>query len=566
MQADLVGISLSDAPGRAIYIPLGHLPEVCDAPQLPAPLVREILSPLLSGGGPRLVGHHAKFDWKVLRVAGYDPAPPAFDTMIASYLLDPDRSAGHGLKALGSELAGVSMHPIAELIGSGARQITMAQVDVSRAAPYACMDADVTLRLRDRLAPRLEEQPELNALLTDLEMPLVGVLLRVEMGGFRVDPATLRALGEELASRTQELTRQIWDLAGHPFNIGSPKQVAEVLFEELKLKTGKKLKTGFSTAEAELERLSTEHEIPRLILEYRGYEKLQSTYIDALPKLIHPATGRIHTSFNQTIAATGRLSSTDPNLQNIPIRTDMGRAIRRAFVPDSGRHRILKADYSQIELRILAHVSGDAALRAAYREGRDIHRQTAAQVFGVDPGAVTSQMRSEAKTINFGIIYGMSPHGLSVQLGIPRPRAAEFIDRYFNTYPGVRQWIEATLAEARRTGMVKTLMGRRRLVPGLGEKNRMLREAAERIAINSPIQGTCADMIKRAMIAVDAGLQAAAPGARMVCQVHDELVFSVPADQVEAAGTFIRQAMAEALPLDVPVVVDVSDGPNWAEC
>lgn len=567
MTCELVGISLSHRPGQAIYIPVGHRPELAERPQqLDLRTVRRELAPLLGGQGPRLTGHHAKFDWKVLRRAGFTPAPPAFDTMIASYLLDPDKATGHGLKVLGREFCSVTMSPISDLIGSGKRAITMAEVAIDDAAPYACRDADVTLRLTGVLERQLAEQPALRRLMEEMETPLIMVLLEMEMGGFAVDWATLRELGTQVDRLLTEQTKKIFEAAGHPFNIASSRQVAQVLFEELRLKPGKQGKTGYSTDEAELERLASEHIIPRLILEYRGYEKLKSTYIDAFPKLVHPQTGRIHTSFNQTIAATGRLTSTDPNLQNIPIRTDLGRSIRRAFIADNPEHELLKADYSQIELRILAHISQDRALCAAYQEGRDIHRQTACDIFGVELEGVTGPMRAQAKTINFGVIYGMSAHGLAQQLGIGRTQAARFIERYFETYPGVREWIQRLLEQARLTGMVETLLGRRRLVPDLTARNGMIRANAERIAINTPIQGTCADMIKRAMIRIQRELGPVAPGARMVCQVHDELVFSIPRPQMEAASQLIRRAMVEALPLSVPVEVDLSHAANWAEC
>ena len=566
LSAELVGISLSDRPGRAIYLPLGHRPEVCERPQLAISEARRILAPLLAGRGARLSGHHAKFDWKVLRRAGFTPAPPAFDTMIASYLLDPDKATGHGLKALGRELCGVAMNPISDLIGSGRKQITMAEVGVADATAYAGCDADVTLRLTHALGLRLDEIPKLRRMMDEMEMPLLSVLLEMELGGFAVDTAWLRVLGPQIDGLIGALAKRIWEAAGHPFNIGSSRQVAQLLYEELGLKPGKQGKMGFSTDEAELERLAPEHEIPRLILEYRGYEKLKSTYIDALPKLVQPQTGRIHTSFNQTIAATGRLTSTDPNLQNIPIRTDLGRSIRRAFVADSPEHELLKADYSQIELRILAHVSQDRVLCGAYQEGRDIHRQTASEIFGVPLEAVTGPMRSQAKVVNFGVIYGMSAHGLAQQLGIGRGQAASFIERYFQTYPGVRAWIERLLEEARRTGWVETLLGRRRIVPDLTARNGLLRGNAERIAVNAPIQGTCADMIKLAMIEIQRRLAAVAPGARMVCQVHDELVFTIPRGALAPASELIHRAMTQALPLSIPVEVDISHGANWAEC
>ena len=566
MTADLVGISLACQSGDAVYIPLGHRAGLLDGPQLELPLVRQILAPLLAGAGPRLTAHHAKFDWKVLRRAGFDPVLPGFDTMLASYLLEPDKASGHGLKTLGRELCGVVMTPIKELLGSGKKAITMADVPISQAAPYAAADADVTLRLTEALRPRLAEVPALQSLLDTMELPLLGVLQEMELGGFTIDVEVLSGLRVILDRQLGELAGQIWQEAGENFNIGSTRQVAQLLYGKLALKPGKQGKTGYSTDETELERLAPLHIIPRLILEYRGYEKLKSTYIDALPKLVHPRTGRIHTSFNQTVAATGRLTSTDPNLQNIPIRTELGRAIRRAFVADNPEHELLKADYSQIELRILAHVSRDPALCSAYREGLDIHRQTACEIFGVELENVTSQMRAQAKVINFGIIYGMSAHGLAQRLGLGRGQAAAFIERYFQTYPGVQAWIARLLEVARRTGWVETLLGRRRLVPDLTARNGQLRANAERVAINAPIQGTCADMIKLAMIAIGRELPAIAPGARMVCQVHDELVFSVPRPLLEPVTRFVRDRMAVVLPLDVPVVVDVSHAANWAEC
>lgn len=566
MRADLVGISLSHTPGKAIYIPVGHRFELAGCDQLDLAVVRERLTPLLAGQGPCLTAHHAKYDWKMLRRAGFQMVAPAFDSMIASYLLNPDKLTGHGLKALGMEHCGVSMTPIKHLIGSGAKAITMADVPVDQAGPYACADADVTLRLHNVLAETLRREEPLWRVMTQVELPLVMVLLEMEMGGFTIDVDCLRQLGVQVDTQLSGLARKLWESAGHPFNVGSPKQVATILFEELGLKPGKKGKTGYSTNEAELERLANDHPIVRLILEYRGAEKLKSTYIEALPKLVNLQTGRIHTSFNQTVAATGRLSSSDPNLQNIPIRSEMGRTIRRAFIADHPDHDLLKADYSQIELRILAHLSGDRVLAEAYREGLDIHRQTAGEVFGVKVEDVTPQMRSQAKVINFGIIYGMSAHGLAQQLGLSRGEAASFIERYFATYPSVREWMDRLLEEARTRGWVETMLGRRRMLPELNARNGMVRGNAERVAINTPVQGTCADMIKLAMISVHEGLGAVAPGARMVCQVHDELVFTVPREQREALTDFVRREMTEALPLDVPVVVDISHGPNWAEC
>lgn len=568
IRARLVGLSLCHEPGRAIYIPVGHRPEVAEGPQLEIEQVRGLLAPLLEAGdGPQLSGHHCKYDWKVLKRHGFSIRWPAFDTMLAAYLLDPDKiGAGVGLKELAAELCGVEMMPIRELIGSGKSMITMAEVSVERVSEYAARDADVTLRLTRALSRALSDAPALERLMREVERPLIPVLTEMELGGFAVDVGVLRGLGERFQKQLGELSRLIWGEAGRSFNINSRNQVAQILYEERGLTPGRKTRSGYSVDERELERLSGQDRLAKLILDYRSFQKLQSTYIDALPTLVVPQTGRIHTSFNQTKAATGRLSSNDPNLQNIPIRTEIGRSIRQAFVADNPDHLLLKADYSQIELRILAHMSQDEALLTAYREDRDIHRQTAAQVFACEPEQVDSEMRAQAKTINFGIIYGMSAHGLAQQLAIPREGARRFIERYFGTYPGVRRWIESTLEQARERGYVETLMGRRRPVPDLTSRNGNLRSAAERIAINSPIQGTSADMIKLAMIRVAQGLGAVCEEARLVCQVHDELVFSVPRAALEPTGGFIRDAMAGALPLSVPVEVDVSSGPNWAEC
>jgi DNA polymerase I len=406
----------------------------------------------------------------------------------------------------------------------------------------------------------------LEKLMQEVELPLIPILHMMEFGGVAVDAAHLAKLSEKMGKELDRLTREVWEAAGHEFNIDSPKQAAEVLFEKLGLPAGKKTKSGFSTDSSVLEGLARDYPVARLILEYREIKKLKSTYADSLPGEINPKTKRIHTSYNQTIAQTGRLSSTQPNLQNIPVRTELGREIRRSFVPDAPDHRFLAADYSQIELRILAHLSGDPALKRAYEENRDIHALTASRVFGVAEGDVTAEMRGKSKMINFGIIYGISAHGLSQRLGIARGTAAELIDAYFRSYPGVRTWIEATLERARETGYVETMLGRRRPLADLTAKNATIRANAERIAINTPIQGTSADMIKLAMIRIDRGLKAASPGGRMVLQVHDELIFSVPEVELEAASRFVVREMSEALPLDVPIVVDVSIAENWAEC
>lgn len=569
MVAGLVGISLAHKAGQAIYIPVGHNVGIgADCVQIPVATLRGILNPLFVGGAglPQLSAHNAKFDWKMLERAGFKLAAPAFDTMIASFVLDPARASGHGLKALGSEFAGVAMSPISDIIGEGKNALTMDQVAPDAVRDYAARDADVTLRLTESFAAKLAAIPSLDKLFREIEIPLIPVLHRMEVGGFGVDPKMLQQLGQVMNRRMEVLAKEIWAAAGRQFNIDSPRQVAEILFEDLKLPPGKKTKTGYSTDTEVLENLEDAHAIVKLILEYRAVTKLKSTYADALPRQINPRTKRIHTSFNQTIAQTGRLSSTSPNLQNIPIRSELGREIRRTFIPDAPDHLLISADYSQIELRILAHFTGDEALRRAYAENKDIHALTASRVFGVDESDVTSEMRAKAKIVNFGIVYGMSAHGLSQRLKISRPEAARFIDAYFAGYPKVRIWMDQTLEQGRQLGYVETLCGRRRWLPELTAKNGQLRQNAERIAINTPIQGTSADMIKLAMITVDRELASVSSGARMVCQVHDELLFSVPEKDAAAVTEFARDRMTRALPLDVPVVVDASTGRNWAEC
>lgn len=574
MRAELVGISMSVKPGEAIYVPVAHRvgPEVDR--QIPIGKLHEILNPLFAGPGtgkgkksaPRLTAHHAKYDWKILERSGFAPAPPAFDSMIASFVLDPGRNGGHGLKALSSAVCGVLMHPITDIIGTGKNAVTVDEVPVESIYEYACRDADITLRLTEHFRSELEKEDRLSRLMEEVEIPLIPILHRMEFGGVAVDSEHLAKLSEKMGREIERLNREIWDASGHEFNVDSPKQTAEVLFEKMGLPTGKKTKSGFSTDSSVLEGLARQHPVAQLILDYREIKKLKSTYADSLPHEINPKTKRIHTSYNQTIAQTGRLSSTNPNLQNIPVRTGLGRQIRRSFIPDAPDHRFLAADYSQIELRILAHLCADKALRKAYTTGEDIHALTASRVFRVDEKEVTSEMRGKAKMINFGIIYGISAHGLSQRLGIARGEAAGLIDAYFKTYPAVRDWIEATLERARETGYVETMFGRRRLLPDLNAKNGTVRANAERVAINTPIQGTSADMIKLAMIRVDEGLEKAASGARMVLQVHDELIFSVPETQLKETEAFVTRAMREALPLDVPIVVDVAIAENWADC
>jgi DNA polymerase-1 len=563
MTANLVGISLSHRPGAGFYIPVGHAGFDSFGRQLELPLVREILNPLFADPKIERVAQNAKYDLRILRRHGFTVHSVAVDTMLASYLLDPD--GRHGLKHLARAHLGVTMTEIVELIGGGKNSITMDQVEIDQAAPYACADADMTLRLADILVPELRQQG-LNELFERIEMPLVEVLDAMESEGVALDVKSLEETGNRLRERLEGLTREIIDMAGCPFNIKSPQQVANVLFEKIGLKPGRKTKTGRSTGSDVLEDLETDHPLPRKILEFRRLDKLVSTYVEALPKMVNPETRRVHTSYNQFIAATGRLSSSDPNLQNIPVRSFEGREIRRAFLPNHPDWVFLAADYSQIELRVLAHMSGDEALLDAFRAGADIHARTASRVFNVPVEMVTEEMRDQSKTINFGVLYGMGAARLARQLEIPFKQARQFIDEYFAAFPRVRSWMDQTLDEARRTGYVSTLSGRRRYVPNLNSDNGNLRANAERVAINTPVQGSSADMIKIAMIALHREILKSGRRARMVLQVHDELVFSLPAEELEDFKPVARRLMEEALPLDAPVKVDMKSGRNWAEC
>ncbi|MBN1865872.1 DNA polymerase I [Candidatus Sumerlaeota bacterium] len=564
MRAELVGISLCARPGTAWYVPVGHRLEGDAGRQMPLDAVREILGPVLADDAVVKIAQNAKFDLRILDRHGMPVRGLAFDTMLASYLLNPE--APHGLKAMALEILGVEMTQIEGLIGKGRGATTMDQVEIDRAAPYACADADMTLRLADVLGGRLKAEGGLQRLFEEIEIPLVEVLDAMEAEGVTLDAAVLEGLSADFQKRLDALTQEIFGLAKRSFNVKSPKQVAEVLFEELGLKPGRRTKTGQSTRVEVLEELVGEHPLPGMILAFRHLDKLKSTYVDALPQMVNPETGRIHTSYNQFIAATGRLSSSDPNLQNIPVRTADGLAIRRAFVPNEPDHVLLAADYSQIELRVLAHVADDKALREAFKEDRDIHAETAARVFGMPREMVTEDMRKQAKTINFGILYGMSAHRLSRELDIPHGQAQRFIDDYFAAYPGVKRWSEELLKEAAGRGYVTTLCGRRRMTPNLGVSNRNVRANAERMAINTPIQGTAADMIKIAMIGLHREIRGSKRRARMVLQVHDELVFSLPESEVEKFTPVVRGLMENALKLDVPVRVDIKVGRTWAEC
>ena len=563
MSAELVGISLSIEPNAAAYIPIGH--RLLGSQQLSLEQVRKTLGPVLADSRIPKTGQNLKYDLKILARHGMKVEGIVFDTLLASYLLDPDRPS-HGLKTLARDRLGIAMTGIEELIGSKGKQGSMADIEIERVAPYACADADVALQLTHLLDCELREQG-LADVFTRIELPLMAVLNNMEMTGVRIDRQQFAALSAELDSRLKALVREIYDLAGKSFNISSPKQVAQLLFHDLGLKPTRMGKTGYSTDVTVLEQLSREgNVIPRKILDYRTLEKLKTTYADTLPQMVNPRTGRIHTSYNQAVAATGRLSSSDPNLQNIPIRTPEGRQIRRGFIALEDDHVLMAADYSQIELRVLAHFTRDPSLVEAFRAGRDIHRLTASRVFGCPPEQVTDEMRAQAKVVNFGIIYGMSAHGLAQQLEISRTQARQFIDDYFAAYPGVRRWTEEIVASAREKGMVTTLSGRHRRIANIASRNSNLRLAAERVAINTPIQGTAADLIKIAMIAVDRRLRAMGSRAQMIMQVHDELIFDLPESERENIRKVVSEEMENAMTLEVPLRVDVKVGHNWEEC
>jgi DNA polymerase-1 len=564
LRADIVGLSFCAAPHAAFYVPVGH--RYLGAPeQLPLAVVLEALGPLLADPALPKYGQNIKYDALVLARAGVELAGIGFDTMVASYVINPTRHQ-HNLAELALEYLGERVQTYAEVAGSGKKQVPFAEVEVGRARDYSGEDADVALRLTRLLAPKIEELG-FHGLYYDLELPLVAVLARMERDGVRIDAQLLRDAAKEVETQLQGLMRRICAIAGCEFNINSPKQLAEVLFDRLGLPVRRRTKTGRSTDEDVLTELAAQHELPAEVLAWRSLAKLKNTYLDVLPTLVNPETGRVHTSFNQTVTATGRLSSSDPNLQNIPVRTEIGKRIRQAFVAAPG-HVLLSADYSQIELRIMAHLSGDAELVESFRRGEDIHARTAAAMFGGTPeGGVTAEHRRAAKAINFGIIYGMGAFGLAQQLSIGQKEAREFIDRYFERYPGVRAWLDRTIAEARRTGYVETLLGRRRYLPEIASKNRGVAQFAERMAINTPVQGTAADMIKQAMLALHRELHGAGSRWRslMVLQIHDELLFEAPAAEAERLEALVRERMEGVMKLDVPVRVDVGRGMNWAE-
>lgn len=574
MRAALVGISLCCKDGEAYYIPVGHTPEACtifrdpddlstaeQVAQLPKARVLELLRPLFEDSGVGKIGHNIKYDLLVLERAGLRLEGIAMDTMVASYLTDPSRLR-HNLDEVSLQYLRLKPIPIADLIGKGAKAVTFDHVPVDRACEYAAEDADLAWRIAGILGPKLKSL-ELDRLFQEVELPLIGVLARMEAAGIAIDLEVFAGLRVEIETRLESLEAEIFHLAGTSFNINSPKQLQEILFDKLKLKTQRKTKTGYSTDVDVLEELSRHHPLPEKILEYRTLEKLRGTYVEALPKLTHSETGRIHTSFNQAVTATGRLSSSDPNLQNIPVRTDLGKRIRAGFVPGGPMCRLISADYSQIELRILAHLSGDHNLRDAFARDMDIHRDTAARVFGVAPDRVTPEMRRQAKAVNFGVVYGISPFGLARNLGISNAEAARFIDDYFRQYPQVREWLDDTIGSARKTGCVTTLLHRRRYLPEISSSDNATRKAAERMAINTPVQGSAADIIKLAMIRVDAALRGT--DARLLLQVHDELVVEAAAAHAAKTAEVMTAIMEQAVTLDVPLKVDVGIGENWAQ-
>ncbi|MGB6451036.1 MAG: DNA polymerase I, partial [Steroidobacteraceae bacterium] len=561
MRARIVGVSLCIEPEVAAYIPLSH-----DYPGAPPQLDRErvlaALRPILEDPGRAKLGHHLKYDAHVLENHGIELRGMRYDSMLESYVWD-SVATRHDMDSAAAKYLGVTTIKFEDVAGRGAKQITFNQVPVDRAAEYSAEDADVTMRLHRALWPRIEGVPALQALYEQIEQPLVPVLKRMERRGVLIDGEKLRAQSGEITVRLRELLAEAQQAAGCELNIESPKQLQQVLFEKLGLPVLRKTPTGQpSTAEDVLEELAASFPLPRIVLDYRALAKLKSTYTDRLPEQINERTGRVHTSYHQAVAQTGRLSSTDPNLQNIPIRTAEGRRIRQAFIAPPG-WRLLAADYSQIELRIMAHLSGDEGLLRAFANDLDVHRATAAEIFNVPPDAVTGDQRRLAKTINFGLIYGMSPFGLARELGIDRGAAQRYVERYFARYPGVKRFMDETRARARETGYVETVYGRRLYLPDIRSSNRSLQQSAERSAINAPMQGTAADIIKRAMIAVEAWCRREDAPAQLLMQVHDELVLEVREDAIDAVTSAVRERMTGAAELKVPLRVDIGAGASW---
>ena len=561
MLADLVGISVATKPGTAAYIPFGHdylgVPE-----QLSRDFVLNGIKSILENPQVKKVGQNLKYDMSVLAQHGINLQGVAFDTMLESYVLD-SVATRHDMDSLALHYLDKKTISFTEIAGKGASQLTFNQIALDQAGPYAAEDADITLRLHQALWPQVEAQLPLKTLFQEIELPLIKVLSRIERTGALVDDTLLFQQSQELAERLAELETQAWDLAGQEFNLASPKQLAEILFEKLEIPVVKKTAKGApSTKEEVLQELALDYPLPKVLLEHRGLAKLKSTYTDKLPTMINPATKRIHTSYHQAGTATGRLSSSDPNLQNIPIRTAEGRRVRQAFIAPVG-HRLIAADYSQIELRIMAHLSGDQNLLKAFQQGQDVHSATAAEVFSVNLAQVTTDQRRSAKAINFGLIYGMSAFGLARQLNISRKQAAEYIELYFQRYPGVQNYMNQVRHAAAENGFVETHFGRRLYLPEINSSNGMRRQAAERTAINAPMQGTAADIIKLAMINVDNWLQSHQLKSRMIMQVHDELVLEVPEAEYQQVVIGVKECMEAAASLQVRLVVDVGSGDNW---
>ena len=550
-------------PGEAAYIPFGHdylgVPE-----QLSRELVLAALKPLLEDPGIKKVGQNLKYDMSIFAQHGIALQGIEFDTMLESYVLD-SVATRHDMDSLANKYLGEQTIKFADVAGKGAGQLTFNQIALEIAGPYAAEDADITLRLHQVLWPQVSAHTSLGKVFTDIELPLVPVLSRIERTGALVDDTLLFQQSQELALRLAELEREAWDLAGQEFNLASPKQLGDILFTKLEIPILKKTAKGApSTKEEVLQELALDYPLPKVLIEHRGLAKLKSTYTDKLPVMINRTTKRIHTSYNQSGTATGRLSSSDPNLQNIPVRNAEGRRVRQAFIPAEGS-KMVAADYSQIELRIMAHLSEDPSLLAAFAAGQDIHRATAAEVFSTHPEQVTIDQRRSAKAINFGLIYGMSAFGLAKQLNIGRKQAAEYIDTYFDRYPGVLNYMNSVRSSAAEVGYVETYFGRRLYLPEINSRNGMRRQAAERTAINAPMQGTAADIIKLAMISVDDWLQNSDLRSVMIMQVHDELVLEVPEDELQVVSEGLMQRMESAATLKVPLLVDVGVGNNWDE-
>ncbi|MBQ4671154.1 DNA polymerase I [Aeromonas dhakensis] len=562
MEARVVGVSFAIEPGKAAYVPFGH--DYLGAPvQLTEAVVLGKLKPLLEDPARLKVGQNLKYDRNVLLNHGIELQGIAYDTMLESYVLNSTASR-HDMDSLARRYLNAETISFEDIAGKGVKQLTFNQIELEQAAPYAAEDADITLRLHQTLWGKLSAEPGLAKVFSEIELPLLPVLARMERLGTTIEPKLLHQQSQEIEVRLAELEKQAHELAGQEFNLSSPKQLGEILFTKLGLPIIKKTPKGApSTAEEVLAELAETYELPRLLMEHRGLAKLKSTYTDKLPLMIKPQTGRVHTSYHQAVAATGRLSSTDPNLQNIPVRNEQGRRIRQAFIPCAG-YKLVAADYSQIELRIMAHLSGDKGLLTAFAEGKDIHKATAAEVFGVELDAVTSDMRRSAKAINFGLIYGMSAFGLAKQLGIGRAEAQKYMDLYFERYPGVLEYMERTRQQAEAQGYVETLFGRRLYLPDIKSRNAGLRKAAERAAINAPMQGTAADIIKRAMINVDGWIRGIEDQSiRMLMQVHDELVFEIREEKLEEYIAIIKEKMSAAAELHVPLVVEAGTGDNW---